>query len=110
MKEHALQVSHIVVRIIASATLAILALSLVSDRYYPTISHTLVNSWLGTATIAWMTVFSLLLLPYVGLERRWARQLKIESNAVWIDAILATACLGLFLALALYGLTHYAMF
>jgi hypothetical protein len=109
MTERRLQVAHIVVRVVSSLTLAASALSLVSDKYYPSASRSFANSFAGTATILWMTVTSLLLPAFVGLETWWARRLNLKNNSVYIDAILAAACLALFLVVVIVGFTHYAI-
>jgi hypothetical protein len=110
MKEKGLRVSQTIVRVVASLTLVTLALSLVSDRYYGAASRSFANSRVGIATMIWMTVTSLLLPAYVALEGWWMRRLKIKSGALWIDGILAAACLTLFFVVVLVGFTHYVMF
>jgi hypothetical protein len=109
MTQKSLQVSRIVVRILSSVTLGVLSLSLILDRYFASASRSLANSRVGTLAIIWTAVTAFLLPAYVGVEVWWAGRLGIERSGLWIDALLAFACLVFFAAVSLYSLTHYAM-
>lgn len=111
MGEFTLRMSHIMVRIIASITLACFAVVVISDRYYPQYSHALANSGFGKIVCGWTIATSLLLPLYVGFEGWWFRKMRESIGGdLALDAMLAIACFASLIVIALYELTHYAMF
>src|SRR5436309_3460352 len=109
MTERAQQFSHVLVRIIATITLAYFGMGAISDKYYPAYSHAIANSRLGMMMGTWCIAASLLLPLYVGFEGWWMRKRKVVDGALWIDAALAIACFLTFLGVVLYAFGHYAM-
>jgi hypothetical protein len=110
MTESDMQISHIVVRTVATITLVYLGLALACARYPSSFCHTVANGWSGMI-MTLLTIFTSLLLPlYVGLEGWWMRRNRITSRALWIDAAFALACLLLFCGSTLYAFRHYLMF
>ena len=110
MNWHLLRVSHSMVRIVATITLADLGMMVGLDVWYPERSHALANTWVGSVLIYWTMAASLLLPLYVGLEGWWMLSSKVAFKALWIDAALATACFLLCIGFILFAFHHYVMF
>ncbi len=110
MTERWMRLSHVVVRMVATITLADLGIVVVSERYYPAFSHALANSRLGAIQTFWTMYTSLLLPPYVGFEIWWMQKREPGFKALLIDAVLAIACFLFYIGVVLYAFGHYAMF
>ncbi len=110
MTDSAMRVSHRVVRIIATITLADLGMGVACLKYPSTLCYAVANGWPSTMMTFWTIVTSLLLPLYVGLEGWLMRKNQGIGRALWIDATLALACLVLLCGGTLYAFRHYVMF
>ena len=98
------QVSHLVLRILAVANLALVSLWL-----FPETDHDLANGPLG-GTLARFSIHSLWALPtYFCLEIVAMRKLAVERKPLVVDgSLVVVACLSILGGL-LYVWTHYAL-
>lgn len=110
MTERTFRLSHRILRLVASFTLAYLSAVPVLDKYFARYSHVLANNNVGTVLNSFVISTSLLLPLYVGLEVWWMRRGKRERVDLWIDAVLAVCCLLVLCLLVLYYGARYVMF
>ena len=104
------RVFHVVVRCLATITLAILAAALMCTLKSNAVCREIANGSTGKVLIFWMVSMSLL-LPIAVTAFAWStRKQEADSKAIRIDAAFSFACLLLFCATILYTLTHFAMF
>jgi hypothetical protein len=105
-----MRVSHVIVRTVATLTLADLAITVIFDRYFPAWSRALAHGSLGKVLTFWTMGTSLLLPLYVGFEAWWMRKCNAALRTLWIDAALAVACFLAYIGVVLYAFGHYVMF
>lgn len=105
-----LRISQRAIRFAAIGTLLGLALSAVSDKYYPEFSHVAANTIPGSIFVSMIMISSLILPVCVGAVAWHFKRTKALYTGLWVDVALSLSCVALFSLLVLWAIMRYAMF
>ena len=98
-----------VIRLLATVTLIVLALSWLEELHFVNTSTILVSGWMRAAAASWMIGVGLSLPFIVGVEAWLIRRNKLKNTRYWLDLVLVAACIVLLVSLILYSLSHLRM-
>lgn len=100
------KLSHLLVRVVATANLADLLLATLYQPYF----RSLERSHLGNTIVKEQIASSLLLPLFVGFEAWWMRKSEVDRNPLLVDGAFVIVWFLVFWMGVLWAFGHYAMF